>query len=197
MKQKISKKAQIITFDLSSSIIIFLIFIAIFIGLIFLAQSIEEEHDFELEYVFANLENNLQYDDPAQNRDFIRDYRVNKEKLNKFVLTVSDSEIDEYVIGNETALGHGIGLDKKGYDACLYFTDNDGNLLNLPYPTGSKQALGWLTKPQVSCHEEINAGKNPCERYKQALSLLKPVLFVEGGPDENRILQMNLVICKK
>ena len=119
--KKNNKKAQMITFDLSTSLIIFIIFMAIFIGLFLMAQKPAEKPEFELEYIFANLENNLMYDG-ITNNDFIRDYRVNYVRLNNFASDIDD--IDPYVLGSLSG-AHGNGLDEEAYDACMYFTDNN------------------------------------------------------------------------
>jgi hypothetical protein len=204
---KPNKKAQMITFDFSSSIVIFMIFIAIFIGLFLLSQTVEKKQDFELEYVFANLENNLKFG--PSDRDFFSDYRVDKVKLQNFISTIGTGSIDSYVIGNVddvNGVSHGIGLDEASYDVCLYFTDNDNSKVFLD-SSNSIQALGWLETDPGShtgntCNSQLSSNnlvvKNPCEKYKQAISLFKPVLFDEGGPDaNNRILQMNIVVCKR
>jgi hypothetical protein len=189
---KPNKKAQIITFDFSSSIIIFMIFIAIFIGLFLLSQTVEKKQDFELEYMFANLEHNLKFG-PA-NQDFFIDYKVNKAKLTNFVSAIGTGSIDSYVVGNING-AHGIGLDEAGYDVCLYFTDNDNSKVMI----GGQQVMGWLEKPMKSCNDIIMSpgNPNPCDDYKQALSFFKPVLFDEGDSSTNRILQMNIVVCKR
>jgi len=195
MKSSITKakKAQIITFDFSTSLIVFLLFIAVFIGLFLLSQGIEKKQEFELEYVFANLENNLQYN-ATQNRDFFRDYRVNEEKLNSFASAItSTGSIDEYVVGTIGA-AHGIGLDAAAYDVCLYLTDNNNQLISL----GGATALGMVKSGSCASVIASVASTDPCSSYKQTISIFKPVLFDEGSPtNNNRIVQMNLVICKK
>jgi hypothetical protein len=199
---KTNKKAQMITFDFSSSIIIFMIFIAIFIGLFLLSQTVEKKQDFELEYVFANLENNLKFG--PDNQDFFIDYRVNKDKLTNFVSHIGTGSIDSYVVGNVSdvnGVSHGIGLDEANYGVCLYFTDNNNSIV--PLDNNGLVALGWLVTDPGSgagiwCYNEIGAKRNPCAKFKQAISLFKPVLFDEGGADDNnRILQMNIVVCKR
>jgi hypothetical protein len=201
---KTNKKAQMITFDFSSSIIIFMIFIAIFIGLFLLSQTVEKKQEFELEYVFANLEHNLKFD-PVSGQDFFRDYRVNWNRLRTFAQNLGDDSIDSYIIGNING-AHGIGLDEANYDVCLYFTDNDKSFITIDTdpasPTHGLVALGWLeTNPGShtgnTCNSKISAKENPCEQYEQAVSVFKPVLFDEGDPINNRILQMNIVMCKR
>ena len=186
-----NKKAQVITFDLSSSLIVFLIFIAIFIGLFLLTQASETKQEFELEYIFSNLENNLKFDSP--NRAFFRDYRINKTKLDNFANNIGTGSVDDYVVG-EVGGAHGIGLGVDNYDACLYFTDNNQRI---SMGSSSWVALGNLSKIPSSCNAIISTGQSPCENYRQALSFLKPVLLDLGDPNQNRIIQMNLVVCKK
>ncbi|MBN2459927.1 hypothetical protein JXB28_06605 [Candidatus Woesearchaeota archaeon] len=185
-----SKKAQIITFDMTTTLVIFVIFIVIFIGAFFLSQRTIQKHEFELEYVFANLENNLRFDD--EDRRFMSNYRIDSDKLAEFADEVQS--IDNYTVG-EINGAHGIGMDAAGYDTCLYFTDNDGTFIRMN--GAGLRVLGELSQPARSCDEVIASGENPCEEYKQAISLFKPVLFDQGSPDYNRIVQMNIVICKK
>ena len=185
--RKNTKKAQMITFDLSTSLIIFIIFIAIFIGLFLMAQKPTEKPEFELEYMFSNLENNLRYDG-VSGRDFIRDYRVNYLRLNNFASSIDD--IDPYVLGS-IGDAHGIGLDEEAYDACMYFTDNNNQMISL----SGKDAIGML-KGGVQC-SSIIPDDNPCDDYKKAYALFKPVLLLQGNPDQNSIILMNIVVCKK
>ncbi len=196
MKTKIKnmKKAQMITFDFSSSIIIFLIFLVIFIGLFVFSQKSEKKPDFEVEYVFANLENNLKYG-PADN-DFFADYRVDRAKLENFANAIGSGSINPYVIGS-VGQSHGIGLDETSYDVCLYFTDNNNQILTITEMPEIK-VLGNLTKTASSCnYEMITLGNGPCDKYKQAISLFKPVLLDENDYSNNRIIQMNIVMCKR
>jgi hypothetical protein len=191
-KLKNMKKAQIITFDFSSSIIIFLIFLVLFIGLFLFTQKSEKKLDFEVEYVFANLENNLKYG-PADS-DFFADYRVDKIKLENFATAIGPGSINQYVIGI-FGQSHGIGLDETSYDVCLYFTDNNNSILTI---LPGIKVLGNLTKTASSCnYEMISAGNDPCDKYKQAISLFKPVLLDENDYNKSRIIQMNIVMCKR
>ena len=187
------KKGQMITFDMSTTIIIFIVFIILFILLFFFAQKTEQKHEFELEYAFANLENNLRFGPP--NQAFLKNYRVNRTKLDRFADAVPD--IDTYVLG-EIGNAHGIGMDENGYDSCLYFRDIDGSRFEMGINT-PVEVMGILTKfsPPRTCNDEITNDRNPCDNYKQALAMIKPVLLDEGGPQYNQIIQMNLVICKK
>ena len=199
MKKFNYKKGQAITFDLSSSIIIFVIFIVIVIGSFFLLQRFDRGRsiEFELEYVFANFENNLKFG-PAD-QDFLVNYRVNKYKLDAFATAFlpSVTSIDSYVIGSEGA-AHGIGLDEAGYDTCLYFIDTDGSKIEMQAGLGTVEALGTLKDDPLikNCNTEISNDRNPCDGYKSALSLFKPVLYDVEDTEENRIISMNLVICK-
>src|SRR4030042_2888973 len=173
MKLK-NKKAQIITFDFGTSLIVFLIVLVIVIGVFLFSQTTDKTYDFELEYVFGNLENNLQYE-TANNRDFFKEYRVDSEKLDAFALYVGTTgSVDDYVVGNISS-AHGIGLSSEAYDVCLYFTNNTG----LPMPFSGVEALGQVKSG--SCDNVIKNRINPCEDYKQALSLLKPVLLDTGN----------------
>jgi hypothetical protein len=192
---KNAKKGQIMTFDFSSSLIIFVIFLVIFMGLFLLSQKSEQKPDFEVEYLFANLENNLKFG--AADRDFFADYRVDKIRLENFASAIGSASINLYVIGR-VGDAHGIGLDEASYDVCLYFTDNNNAMLTiLPSPSEVK-VLGLLRKTGSSCNQEmIIAGNDPCDAYKQAISIFKPVLFDEKDYSKNRILQMNIVMCKR
>jgi hypothetical protein len=189
------KKAQIISFDFSTSFIIFLIFIVIFIGLIFFSNNTEKKDEFELDYVFANLENNLRHYS-VPDRDFFVNYRISKTKLENFASDFDMIGIDSFVVGN-LAGTHGIGLDDEAYDVCMYFTDNDNSHIVLS--AAGKVALGQLGNIGKSCNDQITdpTKPNPCESYSQAISLFKPVLFDEGDNTKNRIVQMNLVMCRK
>jgi hypothetical protein len=197
MKKKLKnmKKAQIMTFDFSSSIIIFLIFLVLFVGLFVFSQKNEKKPDFEVEYVFANLENNLQFG-PAE-RDFFADYRVDKIKLENFASAIGSGSINPYVIGI-VGQSHGIGLDETSYDICLYFTDNNKDILTILPGMPEIKVLGSLTKTASSCnHEMIALGNDPCDKYNQAISLFKPVLLDENDYNKTRIIQMNIVMCKR
>ena len=185
--KKILGKGQMITFDLGISITVFLIFIAIVIGFFFIFQRYENEQafEFELEYIFYNFENNLKADGKE---GVFSDYRVDKNELDSFAASITD--IDSYILGY-VSNAHGIGMSEEGYDSCLFFTDTDGSVMDM----GGKMAIGLLKSS--TCNQEITAQRNPCEGYRQALSLFKPVLYDEGDPSSNRIVLMNIVICKK
>lgn len=188
-----AKNAQMVTFDLVVGITLFLIFISIFISVFLFFQNKDSnvEHEFSLEYVFANLENNLEN---SQNEIyFLKDYRINLEKLENFFQFVRDfngGSIDEFTVSN-VVNAHGIGLSADAYDSCLYLTGIDGGRIEI---FGAFEAVGQLKS--ASCHDKISSGQNPCDEYRQAISLFKPVLFDEENPLRNRILQMNIVLCK-
>ncbi|MBW2970713.1 hypothetical protein KY320_00980 [Candidatus Woesearchaeota archaeon] len=186
-------KSQLISFDFGTSIFVFILFFAIFISLILMIQeqNRRSEFDFEFEYLVSNLENNLRYGDA--NKQFLADYRVNEFKLGNFALAAQGGtiELDEYVFGR-VGEAHGIGLSEEGYDACLYFTDKDG-VMTIP---GNYLALGKLEEGSASCNEKIAAGENPCGKYSDSISLFRPLLFYTGSQSSNRIVQMNLVVCK-
>ena len=96
-------KAQVIIFDMVVSLSVFIIFLAIFIGVFFISEDTNIDYDFELDYVFKNLENNLKHEQIANSNsiNFYKNYRINSGKLDDFV-TEYDSgnvDIDEFVIG--------------------------------------------------------------------------------------------------
>jgi len=188
-----NKKGQLITFDFSTSIILLIMFTIIIVSVIIFSQKLDETkyYEFELEYVFDNFENNLKYADPINNIAFISNYRIDEDKLKNFANQVTD--IDSYVLGtisNSTDSSHGIGLDENAYDTCLYFRDENGFI-----EIEGKKALGEL-KNGDTCHMYFDSGDNPCENYKQATSFIKPVLLDKHNVAENKIIQMNLVVCK-
>ena len=71
----------------------------------------------------------------------------------------------------------------------IVFFDNDGSLINM----GGVRAVGNING--VPCDNIIP--NNPCEGFKQGLTLFKPVLLDEGNVNQNRIVQMNIAMCKK
>lgn len=180
------KKSQLMSFDVSLSVIIFIIIIVVLFSVFFLItrDDSSKEFDFELGYVFSNLENNLKYDAPNQ---FFKDYRIDSSRLSSFYAI---SDIDDYVVG---AIGnaHGIGLDVEAFDTCLFLIDNDNRILQV----NGMDTVGQLKTG--SCDAVIAVGGNPCDDYKNSFSMFKPVLLDEGNVNDNRIIQMNLVLCKK
>ncbi len=191
---KMRKRGQIVTFDLVIGIIIFVLFLGILIGTVFYFQNkdVAMEQDFEIEYIFSNFENNLEINEktnPSTNIDFIKDYRVDKDKLTSFFVEFEDKSIDDYVMSNvEDA--HGIGLSSFAYDSCLYFTDNDGSRLII----NGMESVGKVKGG--TCNQKIISSESPCEMYSQAISIFKPVLYDEKDVQKNRILQMSLVLCR-
>ncbi len=189
------KKAQLISFDLGASVAIFLIFLVVFIGIFMTFQGMKTtaKFEFELSYVYDNLENNLK-----QNGDtaFFSNYRVDAEKWAAFVSALpppaSDpNAFDAYVLGN-ISNAHGIGMSEDGFDTCLYLSNENG-----PITLGIITAIGSL-KAGKTCNEVITDGKNPCDTYKQALSMFKPVaLITDKNTGNNEIVSMNLVLCRK
>jgi hypothetical protein len=186
------KKSQIVSFDLAMSVVIFVIFLGT-IGFFFISTSDNiDDFDFELQYVYKNIENNLRISErTGQNieKDFLKNYRINETRLLNFYSGYLSSSIDEFVIHHVDG-AHGIGLAKEAYDTCIYFTDIDKTRLNIV----GIEAIGQLDGN--SCDSVISASLNPCQDYRQAFSLMRPVLFDEGDPLKGRILQMNVVICK-
>ncbi|HLG23765.1 MAG TPA: hypothetical protein VI564_02435 [Candidatus Nanoarchaeia archaeon] len=188
------KRAQMVTFDLIIGIMIFILFIGLFVGLFFYFQNNgpDEKYDFEIEYVYANLEKNLevyQSANPLTNFDFFRGYRINRQKLSRFYSEFKNKDVDQFVV-SYVAGAHGIGLDSGSYDSCIYITDNDLS----EYQISGAAATG-LVKGST-CDEKIRLKQNPCKNYRQAISLTKPVLLDEGDVLKNRILQLNIVLCK-
>ena len=47
------------------------------------------------------------------------------------------------------------------------------------------------------CNSMISAEKNPCEGYADAIGLFIPVLYDTGDTYTSRIVQLNIVVCKR
>jgi hypothetical protein len=193
-----NQKAQVVSFDFVTSVIVFVLIILVLVGAILLAQrsgGASKAYEFEMEYLYANLEHNLGHD-IDQSKAFLDGNRVDAMKLSNFVASHPNEVLDDYVIGNIEAgnepVTHGIGLDSMSYDTCLYLTDNKG-IVELG--TGIK-AIGTLKEGQL-CNNAILAEENPCEGYRDALALFKPVLYDTGSPATSRIIQLNLVVCRR
>jgi len=192
------KKAQIITFDLGLSIVLFIIFIALFFGLVLLVQRFdyEEERDFELEYVFLNLEYNLRaYEkaNPSSNIDFLSDYHINVSKIETFYQSAYNGviDVDQFIVGTLNGT-HGIGLGYDKYDVCMFLEYDSSRLFFAGFESVGNVSSGF-------CHDAIITG-NPCEDYKEAFTLIKPVLLDNSSVAsviQNRIVLMNLVLCEK
>lgn len=188
------KKSQEISFDLIIALVLLMLFAASFIGLTFNLKSKDVVLDdaFEIEYVLSNLEHNLRIypiNNPSSNIDFIENYRVDKTKLQKFYNQFKDKSVDEFIVGN-VQNAHGIGLDEAAFDICLYMTDNDGSRITID----GISALGLLKSNRL-CNEKIAEG-NPCNDYENAISVFKPVLFNQNDTKVNRIVQLNIVLCR-
>jgi hypothetical protein len=197
---KKSRKGQVLSLDLMLSMVLFTVIVILFVGF-FIASGMfkkPSDYDYEIDYIFDNLEVNL--NDPymhknVDNRDFLNGARVNASVLRDFANDYSSRSppsIDEVLIGN---IGDtkGIGMFPDGYDICLYFTDND----NTPYDMsqgGNILYLGYLKGG--SCNEVMGALPKPCEGYKDVVSIFKPVLLDFGDYTKNRVVQMNVVVCK-
>jgi hypothetical protein len=181
-----SRRAQVVTMDMLAGILIFLVFVGAFLSLVFLVPRDDprSEMEFELLYVFENLQENTRLT-PAL--AFYKDYRVDEDLLSNFESSVAD--IDPYLIG-VAGNSSGLGLSPDAYDMCLYFTDNDGSTVQIK----TKKALGKLRGSD--CDKEIKTNKNPCGGYERAMTVFRPVLFDTGDVQKNRILQMNVVACK-
>lgn len=191
------KKAQIISLDLVLAIMVFIIILVIFIAVFLygrLTQKVET-YEYELDYLYRNLEMNLKQG--PETEQFLVKSRVYKDKLSEFVTNHQYDSIDKYVIGYVSG-ANGIGLDPEAYDVCMYFTDNNNNHLEL----GNVRYLGKIRQKTgnsyvvKTCQEVIGNQGNPCDDYKDSISLFKPVLLDEGTYEQNRIIQMNLVVCK-
>ncbi len=189
MKKK-NKKGQLVTFDFSTSMILFIMFGIIIVTVVVFSMTFDDsaQYEFEFEYIFDNLENNLAYGEQTQN--FMSNYRINMDNLRRFVSAYGD--IDDYTVGTIEHNGkksHGIGLYAEAYDTCMYFTHNN-DLIEV----SGKKAFG-KTK-NGACEDFIPHSKNPCEGYEHITSFIKPVLLDKGRYDTNKIVQMNLVVCK-
>jgi hypothetical protein len=197
MRSKKNKRGQIVSFDLVTSLIIFVLFLAVFIGFFFFQQNkdLDEGEDFEVEFIFDNLENNLKLNPsgPTLPVDFFGNYRVKNSKLVNFIADIDETKLDDYIIGN-LANTHGIGLDTSSFDTCLFFRDENGIIDLNPLGTARK-AIGKM-KDSESCHDKLDSGENPCEGYDNAIALFKPVLFDRSDSNLNKIVQMNILLCK-
>ncbi|MBD3204276.1 hypothetical protein GF327_08335 [Candidatus Woesearchaeota archaeon] len=195
-------KSQIITFDLVVSIIVFMIFITIFLTLIFNIPKTKKKIDFEVEFVFDNLENNLiGYNklNPGDDALFFSEYRINISKLINFADLFKKKSVDDFVISHLTNT-HGIGMSNYTYDSCIFFTDNDGSKIDLDFDDSNSAktvSLGYLKESGQFCNESIQSTQNPCNDYDQAISLVKPVLYDLNDVYNNRVIQMNILLCKQ
>jgi hypothetical protein len=178
------------------AVLIFMFFIVLIAGGFLLSEQKQQPHDFSIEYLFLNLENNLRIDrlsNPAHDYDFLANSRVSKMELVRFAAesALGTVNVDDFVVGNISGT-HGIGLDPDAYDACIFFVDNDGAMLRF---NGHNVAIGKL-KDGSSCDNKIQSGVNPCLTYSTAVTIFIPVLLDEGSQASNRIIQMNIVLCR-
>jgi hypothetical protein len=207
MKTRSCRKAQVITIDFLTGFAVFIVIIIMLAGtaLTMARRDSADTADFELEFAYANLESNLRHDplDPLGSSAFLSVNRVDAAKLSNFVARYQnpapgdDIDLDTYVLG-EIGNAHGIGMNGESYDICFYFRDEAG-IVGLG-PAGNQKAIGRVKDKNgnpVLCHDAIAAGKNPCEGYKGVVSTFRPVLFDRGDPQANRIIQMNIVLCRK
>jgi hypothetical protein len=188
------KKGQILSLDLMSSIILFTLLVVLFVGF-FVASRIFEapkDYDFEIDYVFNNM--NINLNDPSINNGFLSGSRVNTLELSAFAQEYNGESIDSIVMGTvgETK---GIGLYPEGFDVCLYFTDIDETIYDMDTGTDSNiYYLGMLKSG--TCNAVLQVDDTPCEEYRDVISIFKPVLLDFGDYRKNRVVQINVVICK-
>lgn len=189
------RKAQALSLDMVSAILVFVLVVALFVGFFLYAKvfSIPEEYPYELDYVFQNLEANLA-EQAGSGTDFFHNSRIDVQKLRAFTSSYHDQSIDEFVIGF-VGDAHGIGLDASAYDVCLYIKDNDKTTFNMGSSGEDIRYLGVVDSGL--CQDAIDSDRNPCEGYKDALSMISPVLIDFGDYSYNRIVQLNVVVCAK
>lgn len=190
VKKMMQKKSQIISTDMIYGLIAFILLVTIFIGIFIYGNLTKDidKYDYEMDYIFLNLEKNVAQ--LESDEIFIVGSRVYLDKLETFFNTYEEESIDELVVG-QIGAANGIGLDITAYDTCLYFTDNDLSILEID---GSRY-LGEVNG--VACELIIESERNPCDEFTNAVSLFKPVLLDEGDVTLNRVIQMNLVVCRK
>lgn len=189
-----SKKGQILSLDLMSSIVLFTILVVLFVGFFVASRLFEppRNYDFELDYVFSNMETNL--NDPSVTNDFLDDSRVDTIILDDFAQEYAGRSLDYIVLGTVGAT-RGIGLYPEGYDVCLYFTDIDDSIYDMDStPESAIRYLGVLKSG--TCNDVFRVDENPCEGYGDVVSIFKPVLLDFGDYTKNRVVQMNVVVCK-
>jgi hypothetical protein len=187
-------KAQVFSMDMILGIIIFILIMAILAGIFFFGNFNKpiDTYNYEMDYLYKNLEVNV--GQLNNNMIFIQNSRINVANLYNFaneIIMNRNQSIDDFVIGNISE-ARGIGLDPDAYDVCMYFTDNDRSIVML------NNGIRYLGKVDAgTCNDVIGSGNNPCDGYESAISMFKPVLFDVGNPRSNRIIQMNLVVCKR
>lgn len=194
IKMARGKKGQILSLDLMSSIVLFTILVVLFVGFFVASRMFEppRNYDFELDYVFGNMETNL--NDPSIANDFLDDSRVDAAVLEAFALEYSGRSLDNLIIGT-VGTTRGIGLYPDGYDVCLYFTDIDDSIYDMDSsPVSTVRYLGLLRSG--TCNDVFRADENPCNEYGDVVSIFKPVILDFGDYTRNRVVQMNVVVCK-
>lgn len=183
------RKSQIISTDLIYGLIAFILIVSIFVGIFMYSRMSKgaPDYEYELDYLFLNIEKNVEQMDESV--IFIDGSRVDYVKLERFYQASQGKSIDDIVIeqvGNAT----GVGLDEGSYDTCLFFTDDEGRI-----EVGGITYVGKIrenTCEQLMTHSYAN----PCDSFKSAVSLFKPVLLDTHDYSSSRIIQMNLVVCK-
>jgi hypothetical protein len=182
------KKSQALSLDMISAFVIFVLLISLLVAFLVLSNIFDppKTYDFELEYVFKNIEKNTK---TLTNGEFIDGSKINILKLESFASSYDDKSIDNIILGNLSST-QGIGLDPSAYDTCLYFTDNDNTHYEM---TSGIKHIGRTNNGK--CDTEIRNSRNPCKGYSDAISLMKPVLLEFGDYSKNRIVQMNVVVC--
>ena len=58
-----------------------------------------------------------------------------------------------------------------------------------------KIASGILSKGS-DCNSKLLASLNPCDDYESGTTIFTPILLDLGDPMQNRIIQMNIVLCR-
>lgn len=193
MRTASSSRGQIVSLDLVLGGLFFLLALSVFIFLIVFYPGNSKQDlqgEFEILYSFSNVEQALK--DPAYvNVDFMRLYRIDVMKMDAFADTFGSASMDTLLLGSQGESA-GLGLSEDGYDTCMYFMDE----LKNPILMGSSQyrALGQLNG--ISCHDQFLTG-SLCSGYKHGLSTFRPVLWSTGSPVTSKIVQMNVVACKK
>jgi hypothetical protein len=192
------KRGQIVTFEFSLTLIAFIIFVIIATTIIIIRFPETPKSDTDAEYVFANLENNLAADSKPQ---VLQNYRAIKSDVENFWSINALNSVDKYVLDRiSLTAGPGIGLTDYAYDVCWYYTDTTGSILPIITASGPISAIGQVKDKSGAtnyCNVEITAGRNPCANYTKAVSVFQPTLWDEGTTTTNRIIQMNLVLCKE
>lgn len=180
------KRGQVVSFDLLSGVLLFLIFVAVFILVFFLPRFEVTPPEFEAEllFVFDNLEQTLE---GTSEQFMTRGYRVDYDGLSQFY---SLESIDEAVFGKDPT--GGIALYPDGYDVCLYIMDVDGDFLDV----NGRVAAGNLSVAGQTCDAVLRGGGNPCAEYERGMTTFRPVVLLNPPSEDNRIVQLNVVACK-